>query len=404
MKINYRLEKKNKLDKTGNIRLDSHYNGKRFRYFIGMHLEEKLWSCNKQRLKSSATNSSSFNQRLNDIKIGLEKIYYDLLHSNLPISNEILRNKLDESLKGKSTNLNFFQFAEEYIEQSRISKKESTVKGYMSTIRELKKFEKYQRRRIDWDAIDMKFYADFKRYQYKFKGNSQNLFGKRIKDVKAISNDAYKMGVNIYQVYKCFKVEQTETDAIYLNDDEINRMYELDFSNDKRLELIRDISVICCEIGTRFSDYKNITKERITENRTLKYHSQKSDKMITTVCPPRTIKILKKYGFVLPHIAEQTFNLLIKEIGKCAGIDKIITHNTYRAGKSVAIKKHKYKLISSHTGRRSFATNLFLKGVSSLHIMKATGHKMESDFLRYIKQTSDESMIAINRVLMQKVV
>ena len=57
----------------GNIRLDSHYNCKRFRYFIGMHLEEKLWSCNKQRLKSSATNSSSFNQRLNDIKIGLEK-------------------------------------------------------------------------------------------------------------------------------------------------------------------------------------------------------------------------------------------------------------------------------------------------------------------------------------------
>ena len=73
MKINYRLEKKNKLDKTGNIRLDSHYNGKRFRYFIGIHLEKKLWSCNKQRLKSSAANSSSFNQRLNDIKIGLEK-------------------------------------------------------------------------------------------------------------------------------------------------------------------------------------------------------------------------------------------------------------------------------------------------------------------------------------------
>ena len=82
----------------------------------------------------------------------------------------------------------------------------------------------------------------------------------------------------------------------------------------------------------------------------------------------------------------------------------VITHNTYRAGKSVAIKINKYKLISSHTGRRSFATNLFLKSVSSLHIMKATGHKMESDFLRYIKQTSDESMIAINRVLMQKVV
>ena len=404
MKINYRLEKKNKLDKTGNIRLDSHYNGKRFRYFVGIHIEEKLWSFNKQRLKSSATNSSSFNQRLNDIKIGLEKIYYDLLHSNLPISNEILRNKLDESLKGKSTNLNFFQFAEEYIEQSRISKKESTVKGYVSTIKELKKFEKHQRRRIDWDTIDMKFYDAFMRYQYNVKGNSQNLFGKRIKDVKAISYDAERLGVNTHFSFKEFKVLKKESEQIYLTKEELNRMCQLDLSYNIKLEKIRDVFILCSETGARLSDYINIKKENILDEKTIKYYSPKTDKIVFTIITNKTKLIIKKYNYQLPEIVEQIYNRYVKEIGKLAGIDAVITHNTYKAGKSIAIKKPKYKRISSHTARRSFVTNLSKANISTINIMTATGHKRESTLLNYVKLTERESIQTINRTLMKKVV
>ena len=51
------------------------------------------------------------------------------------------------------------------------------------------------------------------------------------------------------------------------------------------------------------------------------------------------------------------------------------------------VEKHlpKYKLIASHTARRSFATNSYLMGIDILAIMQITGHKTESAFLKYIK-------------------
>ena len=63
------------------------------------------------------------------------------------------------------------------------------------------------------------------------------------------------------------------------------------------------------------------------------------------------------------------------------------------------ITKPKYKFIASHTGRRSFATNLYKTGLAITHIMKATGHIKESDFLNYVQHTAEESMMAINKVL-----
>lgn len=66
---------------------------------------------------------------------------------------------------------------------------------------------------------------------------------------------------------------------------------------------------------------------------------------------------------------------------------------------SVTRKKHgtfsKWKLVSSHIGRRSFATNHFGK-IPTPIIMAATGHKSESSFLKYIGKGRAEmvSMLA----------
>ena len=45
----------------------------------------------------------------------------------------------------------------------------------------------------------------------------------------------------------------------------------------------------------------------------------------------------------------------------------------------------------NHTARRSFATNLYLKGAPTLSIMQLTGHTTEVNFLKYIKVTKEEN-------------
>ena len=49
-------------------------------------------------------------------------------------------------------------------------------------------------------------------------------------------------------------------------------------------------------------------------------------------------------------------------------------------------------MISAHTSRRSFVTNLYKKGANVVGLMSITGHKKESTFLRYVKLTKEESL------------
>ena len=91
-------------------------------------------------------------------------------------------------------------------------------------------------------------------------------------------------------------------------------------------------------------------------------------------------------------LTDQYFNKLIKEVGKEVGFtDKmegdLMNPKTKRKERGVY---EKWQLISSHTCRRSFATNLYLMNFPTLSIMKITGHTTEASFLKYIKVTPKE--------------
>ena len=53
-------------------------------------------------------------------------------------------------------------------------------------------------------------------------------------------------------------------------------------------------------------------------------------------------------------------------------------------------KFEKWQLVSSHTGRRSFASNAYSMGIPAVTIMAITGHKTEAAFLKYIKITKEQ--------------
>ena len=402
MKINFRLNKKNKNDKTGFLRMDFSYTGKRFRYFFGISLPDNHWSNTKQRVKSSVSNSLEINKRLSEVEKDIVKIYYELINNNITPSNAMLKQRLDESLRGISSQLSFYEFVVEFIKRSANTKKPSTIKEYNYTINDLKTFEKHIKRRIEWDTIDMKFYDAYMDYQYNVKGNSQNLFGKRIKTLKTFLNDAYERGANKHLMYKGFKVLQKETDAIYLTEDEIEKIYQLDLTENKRLEKVRDLFIVECNTGVRFEDLMHIENENVLEN-SIKIKIRKTGDILNTLLLPDTAVILNKYNYQLPRISNTNYNLYIKEIGELAGINDTIIHNTYKAGKEISIKQKKFELISSHTSRRSFATNMYHRGYSSVLIMSIIGHKKESTFLKYIRITNEEAVKIITMSYKKKV-
>jgi integrase len=72
----------------------------------------------------------------------------------------------------------------------------------------------------------------------------------------------------------------------------------------------------------------------------------------------------------------------------CLGLK--ITQKTRR---KEIINAPKYELITSHTMRRSFATNYFGK-IETPILMEITGHSRESTFLSYIGENPNKDAVA----------
>ena len=84
-------------------------------------------------------------------------------------------------------------------------------------------------------------------------------------------------------------------------------------------------------------------------------------------------------------------NDYLKEIGKLAEINEPVQISITRGGKTAKEMFKKYELITTHTARRSFATNAYLMDIPSISIMKITGHKTEKSFMKYIRISQEEN-------------
>ena len=366
-------------------------------------IEPKYWNAAKYRVadKIAAKNRSQINTFLNKLETETQNYIIECKAERKNLTKAELRDFLDIYLNKKEPpkELTFFSFINKFIEQSenRINHKtgqninSSTIQVYKNTLQYLKNFETETRNPLEFKGIDLDFYYNFIAYLEK-KLLATNTIGKIIKTLKTFLNDATAKGLNTNLAYKSprFKILTEESDSIYLTEPEIDKIYNLDFTENPRLDKVRDFFVLACWTGSRFSDISKLTNENIIGD-FLEFEQQKTGKKVAIPLHPIVKEIFKKYNGKVPKvITNQKFNNYIKEIGKLAKITETITKGITKGGLKAQTKYKKYQLITSHTARRSFATNLFNDGLNHLVIMEVTGHKSEKSFLRYIKSTSLE--------------
>jgi integrase len=222
-------------------------------------------------------------------------------------------------------------------------------------------------------------------------GYSPNYISRTITVIREIMALAKKSGLHKSEAYKDtdYKKPSESVEAIYLTMDELMAMYKAELP--EWLVPVRDRFLISAFSGLRFSDSTKITLESVRNG--LMY-----DKNIKTgqavVVPVHEIieEIFKKNPDGLPSsVTNQRFNKDIKEVGRLSGIKTPWVHNYVKGGKTITETIEKYKLIVSHTGRRSFATNAILSGIPASAVKQITGHRTDSSFQRYLKATSEES-------------
>jgi hypothetical protein len=260
--------------------------------------------------------------------------------------------------------------------------------------------------KVDFDTINLEFHHSFYEFLATHKGYRLNYVGKIIKTLKTFLNEAVErqLTTNIAHKGKRFVAPKEKVSNISLNTQELKSLFNLDLSKEPRLEKVRDMFLFGCYNGLRFSDFSKIKPQYINlENGIIHIPTQKTGEDVSLPILPIAKSIINKYkdktsNNLPPSIANQTFNRYIKEVAmRIPELNEEISVDYHMMGNKVSRTFKKWEKVSSHTARRSFATNLILMGFSAQLIMKITGHRTESAFYTYLKISPVENANIIMR-------
>lgn len=200
----------------------------------------------------------------------------------------------------------------------------------------------------------------------------------------------------MYFQSKQFKAHKVPGFSIYLNEGEIKDLYNLDLTKTPHWERVRDLFIVGCWTGLRFSDFTAIKPENI-QGELIHVKTFKTGEPVVIPIHNMVKKIMVKYSGKYPNslppaIANQKMNAYLKEIAK--QVDSLQTPvevEGTKGGLKFTETKQKWELVTTHTARRSFATNVYKSGYDAISLMKITGHRTEKSFLLYIKVTPEEN-------------
>lgn len=372
------------------------FNNQTLKYSTGIKIKPKFWNPESQKARQSRLNTQcdSINATLENLSTTAKNAYRDLISAKknptpYKLKEELNRAQFKEEYAQKK---GFLKFIEELIEHS--NRMMNTKNQWKQTLRKLFEFKRATQREVDFDTIDLDFYYSFVNFLTK-EGYTKNTIGGFIKNVKIFMNEAVdrKLTNNLEYRNRKFRILEEKVDKIYLSQEELKSMYKLDLSKNHRLEKVRDLFVVACYTGLRFSDLIQIRTENLINNGSqIKVRTEKTSETVIIPIHKYVKEIRAKYKGVLPtSISNQKMNEYLKEIAELAEITESVKIAITRGGKTDNMVNKKYELVTTHTARRSFATNAYLMDVPSISIMKITGHRTEKSFMKYIRISQEEN-------------
>ena len=424
MKITFNLKEPNKAESL--ILLFCRWNGNLVKLSTRHRIECKVWNKEKQQCLFS---KSRFSEKTNSVSEKTNKFINalkDLLCSYFESEKfnegttallsvkETLEHLIDtlveaEKVEADSLRQTPIDFFKKYVEQKRIDPHtgryiaERTKIHQRTVIHRLEAFLADTHLPNDFSTFTShKFDSQFTEWCYATKNYKQNTVYATYGVLKPFLNAAKKEGLPLSDGYMNLKEKCSDVDAIYLSEEEIEKIYRLDIPNliekgeidsKSTIEETRDLFIVGCWTGLRRSDLSRLNKAYFdVKNKTITVTAEKTKRQVVIPMHPFVLELLHKYNGEFPSLRDKhRANIHIRECARHAKIDEEVRIVENRGGIVSTLSFKKYQLIGMHTGRRSFATNMYKRKFPTIAIMRLTGHTTESNFLKYIKVTPEEN-------------
>ncbi len=271
------------------------------------------------------------------------------------------------------------------------------------------KYEETVKRRFALNDVDMDFQRGYVGWNIA-RGLSANTLNDYMHTIRLVMQAAYNSKLTKNDAFRnpCFVPQPKKVDNVVISVGQVEQMLAFDLTTPdialkvkairmrdhgnirlpdvqlavlmKQLIISRDAFAVGCLTGQRYSDYGRITKDMLVTLKDvsfIKLYQRKTGKKVFIPLDYRVLEILNRYGGEIPYQSRNIFNRNIRIIGELLGWTGKVELN----GKERLF----YECLSSHTARRSFATNAFIAGIPISSILAVTGHSREEHLRRYLQ-------------------
>lgn len=425
IKINFNL--KNKVKEEELIICLISYRGERIKISTKQVAPVKNWDIKEQRCIINETvteRERRKNKRINKLLDTIDEKFLGIIKSpnyrfrdeeDTPESLKLVLTyylksiiNVDEEEK-KEENITPLVFFDKFINKKRIVRStgayvsDRTTGHYKSVLNRFKEFFGDENIKDSFDVFDKAFESKFENWCYNKKKYSANTVPASLSVLKVLLQGAKEAGLINTDMFTHYMSKAKTVDDIYLCEEEIERIYKLNINtckdeglidNKSLIENTRDLFVANCYLGLRYSDLSRLNEKAIfdLDNNTVSLITEKTKEKVIIPLHPFVREIYKKYGGNFPRLVAKDKSILhLRELGRLCEINNDVIIKEHKCGIVTGVKYKKYQLIKNHTARRSFATNLYLKGAPVVSIMKLTGHTTEANFMKYIKISKGEN-------------
>lgn len=302
------------------------------------------------------------------------------------------------------------KYIDVYIDYKRNDLTKSTITKFNSIKQLINRYQTEKKTIISITDVNTSFKKEFEDFCLK-NNYAPNTVARAIRFIKTFCKHAQANGLETSYQLDSIKTKNIKVESIYLTFEELELIESKTYS--ESLNNAKDWLIISCYTGQRVSDFMRFKKEMIRYEKSKKdgalkplieFTQKKTSKIMTVPLHSKVIEILDKRNGEFPYaISDQKYNEHIKEVCKFAEITQIVNGSKSietETGSKIYRKQtgtfEKWELVTSHIGRRSFASNYYGE-IPTNYLIYITGHSTEVMFLNYIgKSNKDKAMEMTN--------
>jgi len=404
MKIKIYIDK-SKINSEGGcpLKFIIHHNGKQISLQARENVKVEAWDHKNQTVKRKGGQKfvPELNQALAWKRGFIEEVFRNCQRDNVPFTKSLLqkqfnerfevepqtKNKEEKEKEEKQKELTLFQFFDHYVAKFKNQRSPEYLRGFRQVKDKIQKYYPV----LAWEKIDHNFLTAYTSHMVD-EGLKNNYIVNHVKKLKQIMKEADREDIKVKKDYLDFTYKGANIKPFWLTWEEVNHLaaFETDRASWRQ---VLDEFLFRCYTGIRHSDSKALTPNNIKEHEGhyyLDFISVKTGKQEKIVLNKKAREIVEKYEFKVPVISQQKCNTYIKWICQTAGIEGEEQRVNYVGAQRTVEVTPRWKMVSTHTARRTFSRRWADQGGDITKLSKYLGHSSVAITMKYIGYENKE--------------